>query len=151
MYKYKIGYGTCEENSFVELEHEKKFKKKEVTQMVAEAIEALFPDKINDDVKTESGEYYEFAFKFDQFWRDGLSKSNIIDWLIENKGFKPIEYELVWSAWGWASVLDPKDWKMYRKNNDELAQITKYLNSKGITQEKFPFENWEKKLKKDIS
>lgn len=144
MYKYKIGYGTCEEFACVELEHKDKFSKADITRMVAEAIEAIFPDKMKH-AKNEKGYYYEFAFKFEQFWTNGLNETNIISWLIENKGFKQSEYELTWSVFGWASVLDKKDWNGDRGKNDELAKITTYLNKKGIKKENFPFENWKSK------
>ena len=38
MYNYKIGYNSCEESNYKELEHESKFTDKQITEMIGEAI-----------------------------------------------------------------------------------------------------------------
>ena len=136
MYRYKIGYGTCEESEFVELEHEKKFTEDDITQMIAETIEAEIKEGLFEE-KDEEGFYYDFAFNFNHVWNNAHEDKKLVDWLIENKGFVLVKYEVDWDAFGWASVLDKNDWKTYRQKGDNLSKITDYLASKGIKKENY--------------
>ena len=139
MYLYKIGYGTYEENSYVELSHENKFTEEELTEMIASAIASLIVH-IEPD---ENGQYYAHQFKFDEFFNgiyrfDSKERKDIVEWLIEVKGFKRIEYDVTWQGFGWCSVLDKGDWASSRKKNDEVSQITDHLNKFGIKNEDYP-------------
>lgn len=137
IYRYKIGYGTCEESSFVELEHSKKFSKDQITEMIGEAILSMFIEVLERwHERIEKAQYQSFMFKFEEFWREG-SENGIPEWLVKNKGFKRVEYEVEWDVFGWASVLDKDDWRMHRGENDELSKITDYLEKNGIKESMF--------------
>lgn len=132
MYKYKIGYSTWEESSYVELEHVEKFSHDQMTMMIAEAVKELF-DEITgkNDEKDDIGKqyYHVFSTKFQNFW-DG--DKNIVDWLVSKKGFSKIEYELAWWVDGWDKVLDPKKENCFATTGN-LTKISDYLKKEGIS------------------
>ena len=110
MYLYKIGYTSCEESGFWDLWHEQKFTQDDLTNMIAEAIIALKPQIHKDDEEYTDNlqEYFEH-----------YKRENIASWLIENKGFKSVDFQEIWSAFGWASVFDINDWESYRDETDK--------------------------------
>jgi len=130
MYNYKIGYGSYEESSYRELQHEKKFIDEEITEMIAEAVVDTIK-KMKMDTR-----YYTHNFQ-DVF--EGCYKKDCPDvckYLIEKFGFKPIEYELFWSVFGWPSIFDKTDWEGGRDSqNDHLNKITEAVNKAGFTRE----------------
>lgn len=100
MYKYQIGYSTWEESSYVELYHEQKFTEDDITNMVAEAIYARIEYlKANNAFSND-----KYMNKFSSYW-DTYTDTSIPDWLIKNKGFVKIEYDLSWSCDGWECVF----------------------------------------------
>jgi len=109
MYLYKIGYTSCEENGFWDLSHTEKFTQDDLTNMIAEAIVALKPEINNEyDYTKDLQEYFEH-----------YEGDTIASWLIKNKGFKAVDFQEVWSGFGWASVFDIKDWDEYRHDTDK--------------------------------
>lgn len=119
-YNYKIGYYSHEESNYVELQHEKQFNDDELTEMVAEAtVETI------KKMKRAGDRVHDFQHVFDN------EGSNIAQYLIEKFGFKYIEYELCWRAFGWASIFDKTDWKDDRGNH--LDKITDIVNNAGVT------------------
>ena len=54
----------------------------------------------------------------------------IYRWLIDNKGFKPIEYEVDWEVFGWAKLLNKTSWGTDR--DETLDEITDYLNKREL-------------------
>lgn len=115
MHKYKIGYTSYEESSFVELEHETLFTKDEITKMIGEAV----VDKIrNRDANDYLHNYGNF-------------EDDVIDYLKDIKGFKEIIYDVEWTISGWASLFDKTD-----RNSDDLPdeniKIVDMVNKAGF-------------------
>ncbi len=104
-YFYKIGFYSYEESDYDILEHKIKFTKEEVTDMIAEAIVALEKEMICSGHCT---------LNFEDFWTSGLSK-----WLISNKGFVKVNFEVVWDVFGWANVFNISDWASDRTEVDK--------------------------------
>ena len=106
MYNYKFGYYSCEESEYFELSHEKKFSKEELTEIIAEICKGL----INFEERN-------FGFQY-------LIES-VREELINKYGFKEIGYEVKWDVFGWADLLDEKDWE--ESTNDTLKDLRKRL------------------------
>jgi len=51
---------------------------------------------------------------------------DLIQYLIEKFSFKRMEYELIWSTFGWASIFDKTDWEGDRDSH--LDKITDAVN-----------------------
>jgi len=131
-YNYKIGYHSHEESDYVELQHEKKFSDNELTEMIAEATVEI--------IKKRTGNY---THNFQDIFGD----SSLIQYLIEKFGFKLIEYELRWSAFGWASIFDKTNWKEDR--GDHLDKITDAVNKAGFTRKDDDYLREDDELNKD--
>lgn len=123
MHKYQIGYGSHEESSYVQLEHEKKFTKEEIIKMVAEAIVSIY----TTNPKKFKGwkEDKEFGIAFRRFWHQ-YGEKGIPEWLIENKGFVLIKFDEQVEFFGWASSFDIKDWGGDRYEDD--SPLVKEVN-----------------------
>lgn len=113
MYLYKIGYYSYEETDYAELKHEQSFSKSQITEMVAEAIIDILTRRTKDD-------YYHSYQDFHE---------RVIKWLVEHKGFVEVEYDTVWSEFGWGSVFCGKDWD--RDRDTELNRLAALLNEAG--------------------
>ena len=126
MYCYKIGYGSYEESSYKELEHEEKFTDKQITKMIGEAIIDLWDDRWKDQHEYVEKEKAEFVEKYigceyeEGFFHELMTieyffeNENIWNWLIENKGFKKIIYEVDWSIFGWENLAEKDSWESDR-------------------------------------
>lgn len=119
-YNYKIGYYSHEESDYVELQHEIKFSDNELTEMLAEATV---------DIITKMKKRIRYIHNFQDAFES--EDPSLIRYLIEKFGFKLIDHELCWSAFGWASVFDKSDWKGDR--DDHLDKITDIVNRTGFT------------------
>jgi hypothetical protein len=130
MYYYDIGYGTCEESSFVTLTHEKKVTQDDLHQMIKKICIELYQEFHTDsDQFTDDGEKWHSLEKmfdhctFQDLWnthrfpRDE-DQVSIVDKLIKDYGFQRIKYEAEIAYFGWAS-LDKVDWTGH---TDELTQ-----------------------------
>ena len=128
MYRYKIGYTSYEESSFVELEHELKYTEEQLADVVADAtvevikqMKALPKEammRVHSFQDICSGSYTD----------DGIS---LADCLINKFGFKPIVYEQVFSVFGWPSIFHKTDWKGDRSVT--LNKITDRVLAAGFT------------------
>lgn len=114
MYLYKIGYYSMEESDYIELQHDKKFSDDEMSEMIAEAT--------IDTIRKEGITKYTFQCIF--------SSDNFIQFLKNKFNFKELEYELKWSAFGWASIYDKNDWKHDR--DESLNKITDAVKKAGF-------------------
>lgn len=133
MYRYKIGYTSYEESSFVELEHEQKFSHQELSELIAEATVETF--------KKLRGKSNIYIHNFQDVFHDIYNTQyNIVSYLIENKGFKRIEYQDVWSVFGWASIFDRQDWGSDR--DPELDFIVNKMNEAGFDAKDDSHLNW---------
>jgi hypothetical protein len=133
MYRYKIGYTSYEESSFVELEHEQKYTHQELSEIIANATVEV--------VKVLKKIPNSYTHSFQDVFEGLYSECNVISYLIANKGFKRIEYQDVWSVFGWASIFDKTDWGS--ENRDwELDFIVEKILEAGFTKEDDRHLNW---------
>jgi hypothetical protein len=106
-YKYKIGYTTFEESEFEELTHDVLFPYNEITNMIAQATAKA----AHSDPDGDHGNAFQRYF------------SDVIDVLVCDYGFKRIEYDLIWSTFGWAPVIDDGTWRLEIEQHPELQVI----------------------------
>ena len=131
MYKYKIGFTSCEESGFVELEHETKLVQKDISEMIAEYIRLKTPF-LRKAVFGKHGVQKEYGTSFEEFFyahQEELSEEkSLLSWLIKEKGFLPVVYEQVWTGWGWAEVLERDSWRSYRGGGEDvLDEVQDFL------------------------
>lgn len=108
-YLYNLGYHTYEESMYNQLYHNKKFTKEEFEELVIKIIL-----KILSTHKHKRVSYQDIHFE-------------VFEELINNFGFKEVEFEGEFSVFGWANLLDKTDWK--RDCDETLEKIrSKILN-----------------------
>ena len=54
---------------------------------------------------------------------------SIYAWLIENKGFKKLEYTAVSGIFGWGDIADSSDWKHEQSTNSLYKKIIDAIDS----------------------
>jgi hypothetical protein len=111
MFLYKFGYGSYEESNFYEICHKKQFSEKEFTSIIADSIIKVLYDCCNG-----INDVYIF--------NDGISYEDIHEYVFEELkkiGFEKVEYEVVWSCFGWPSLTNKNSWGKQRGN--ELNEI----------------------------
>ena len=116
MYVYKIGYGGFEESGSIELCHEDKFTKEQMTDMIAEAV--IYKIRNKDE--------YDYFYGYDHFINEFVAM-----YLIKEKGFSTVEYELVWEGCCNASMFYEAEHSSYRLP-DEHHELIRLLNDAGI-------------------
>jgi len=130
MYKYKIGHSDWEEYECIELEHTEQFTQDQITQIIAEAVEYIYP-LIADKNKDESGEYKYMHSRFDHIWNGDYGNTITLPaYLIKFKGFKEIQYEVNWTINSRSNVL--KTYMSHCTESDNLNKIITYLEQKNI-------------------
>ena len=123
-YYYKIGYGHHEYSHAIELIHECKFTHKQIQKMINEGVIELF----NEVIPPQTKPYSRWQFYMKEFFED----DKIINWLIERKGFKKVEYTVDYQCW-YEDILSGKK---------ENKSIGRYLNKHGIKKKNFNIERW---------
>ena len=123
MYLYKIGYYDYDEGSENEFIHEQLFSEEDITRMVVEAI--IDTIKI-EEKKGKDG--YIYPFGFSGFYRD------VIKYLIEQKGFTPVKYDVTWFTGG-RSIYGYNEYEDEDDRKDMIrGLIIKLLNEAGYDQ-----------------
>lgn len=113
MHIYDIGYYSHEESDNVQFYHEQKFVKKEFEDIVIKAaISVLKNQKIG-----KSG-----IITFQDIFHD------VVEELVRNFGFKKVEFDAKFNAFGWANIFDEKDWEDDR--DEQLDLLTKAITAK---------------------
>lgn len=107
-YNYKIGYHSYEESDDFELSHDMKFSQEELAMMIAKICKGLVTEGGRN---TFQNIYY-----------------SVKDELIQYHGFKEIEYEIEYSVFGWADILNENDWKDSGDTLEDLRKKIKELN-----------------------
>lgn len=110
MYIYNVGYHSYEESEYVQLCHTKKFNKKEFEKIVTKATVNILKE-----YKIKKGEKLSFQDILHEVVRE----------LIKNFGFEEIKFTSEFNVFGWANILDEKDWKHDR--DEQLKLLTKLL------------------------
>jgi len=124
MYKYKIGYADYDDSEFVELEHEEKFTKDELTTMIGLAVVAAVRDfKADDD---------EYVHGFN----DVMNHGSMCGHLMLMYGFKPVRYEVCWEALGHVSLFDEAelaDWQLDGEAGRNTLELIRMVNGAGFS------------------
>lgn len=116
MHIYNLGYHTYEESDYVQLYHKKKYSKKEFEKVVAKAAVSVLKNSKN---KKENKISFQDIF------------FSLIEGLVEQFGFKEVKFDAEFSVFGWANILDEKDWKHDRdKQLNELTRSLKTIKDK---------------------
>lgn len=113
MYIYNIGYHSYEESEYVQLYHKKEFDKKTFEKILCQATINVL--KNNEEFRKEDKRHVTFQNIF----------SEVVEELIKNFEFKELKFTSEFSVFGWASILDEKDWKMNR--DEQLNLLTKTI------------------------
>lgn len=114
MYIYNIGYNSYEESEDVQLYHEQKFSKKEFENIVIKATINVLKSR-----KIKKGEHVTFQ----------RILHCVVKELIRNVGFKKVEFTAGFNVFGWANILDKKDWEDDR--DEQLKLLTKDIIFEG--------------------
>jgi len=122
MYSYKIGYWTCEESSYLEVQHEKVFTEVELTEIVSDIVVEV----INLTRKTKDYNISNFKSAF--------HNEHFLRLLIDKYKFVEVKYEQEISYFGWFSIFGGDNWKTYKDDNDN--KLIEKVNKGGYTFEK---------------
>ncbi len=106
-YIYNIGYGTCEESDYFQLCHEIKYSQREFEKIIVKIVMKEFKGH-----KVEKDEKISFQ---DILYR-------LVEELTKNFGFKRVKFTAEFNVFGWANLLDKKDWEEDR--NIQLNMLT---------------------------
>lgn len=143
MYKYRIGAHEEDIEFGYELYHKKKFTEKEIIDFVVEAIENLFPEYYANEIEEISNlsdsNLSSFLSKpnltlIEFFWGKRDCESSVCQWLVENKGFRFVEYEVDINMYGRVNLLDDKECRRALKNrspDSEAHKVIRKLLSRG--------------------
>lgn len=118
VYIYNVGYYSYEESCYAQLYHMKKFTQKEFEDIVIKASISVLKD--HEYVKNYKQSNKE-PFKITVTFQDILF--SVIEVLIEKFGFKKVNFIGKFDVFGWADILDSKDWKGER--DKQLDRLTK--------------------------
>jgi hypothetical protein len=138
VYLYNIGYGTCEESSYKQYSHEKKFSEQELRDIVKECIIAVIEHYAG---RFGKGGYHETCFhvsdsgpQFDEIMNEPMFEELLIE-----RGFNPSKFEARFDTFGWASAMDDTDWEGHTGEEDKKLQheIAEVCRGKGIFVENF--------------
>jgi hypothetical protein len=110
MHIYNVGYGTREESDYFQLCHKQKFSKGEFELIVAAAV-----TKVLKGMKPKERRKATFQ-KILYSVVDGLTK----------EGFTRVKFDAEFDVFGWAEILDEKDWAIDR--DEQLNFLTKTVS-----------------------
>jgi len=119
-YKYQIGCGDEMGSEAFQLEHDEQFTNDELTAMIGEAV--------LDILAKEGKRSGRLSHGFGEYPR------NIITWLVDNKGFSKIEYQVNWWVSSRHSIFDKSEWYDVNDNYPDsvnLAAIADIMNAAG--------------------
>lgn len=102
---YNIGYSTYEESEYYQLYHKIKYSQEEFEKIVTKAVTNQFKGH-----KVKKKERISF--------QDIIS--SVVEELTNNFGFKKVDFIAEFSVFGWANLLDKKDWEEDRNKQLEL-------------------------------
>lgn len=102
---YNMGYSTYEESGYYQFYHKRKYSQTEFEKIVAKAVMNWFKGyKVK---KKETISFQDIIF-------------NVVEELTNNFGFKKVNFTAEFSVFGWANLLDKKDWEGDRNKQLEL-------------------------------
>jgi len=110
MHIYELGYHSYEESQYTQLYHEKKFNQNEFEKIICQAAANILKG-----YKIRKGE--RISFQDINF--------SVAEELIKNFGFKKVNFAATFNVFGWANILDEKDWEHDR--DEQLNLLTKSL------------------------
>ena len=147
MFNYKIGYSSYEDSHYVELSHETEYSKEQLQSLVFEAVKYFFNNLKEED-------HYKYDKPYNINFSDIIDK--IRDILINQFGFKKIEYNSHFDIFGWPKILVENDWE--GQTGETLDKMREFLSSNGIKLysdeeheelRKLDFQEWRSILDED--
>ena len=112
MYIYNIGYHSYEESDYIQNFHKKKINKKGLEDIIIKATVNVFK---SHEVKKDKGVTFQYILY------------DVVEELIKNFGFKEVEFTSQFNIFGWANILDEKDWEGDR--DEQLKKLTKSIKN----------------------
>lgn len=116
-YFYDLGYYSYEENGACQLYHYKKFSQRDFEKFVALAT--------SQAIKEHQPSNERITFQ------DILHSVEFL--LIKKFGFKKVKFTAKFNTFGWADILDEKDWGSDR--DEQLNRLTEALKKEEFIQE----------------
>jgi len=120
IFTYNVGYHSYEESEYTQLLHSEEFTEQQLLEWVTEAI---------IQIMRESGRK-RYSKKFEG-WYEYLH-SRVIDYLVENKGFKELKFQASFSLFGWSSIFTDNWGKQV--SDDNMSVIRRAVREAGYTQ-----------------
>lgn len=134
MYLYKIGYTSYEEAPQIVLAHEALWTQQEFERLIYEVTAQVIEQTTRVDQKDD---YREGLYTSEQRFEDYYEK--VAEVLVEERGFRRVQYQASFMPFGWPSIFNSDDWKSDR--DEQLAGLTRFLNERGMTKEAYPYCN----------
>lgn len=110
MYIYNIGYGTREESDYYQLYHKQRFTKSKFEMIVSKAVAKILRSMKQDQRERATFQDILYAVV------DELTKS----------GFERVKFDAEFDVFGWAHILDKKDWNIDR--DEQLNFLTRTVS-----------------------
>ncbi len=126
MYIYDIGYYSHEESDNVQFYHEQKFSKKEFEDARKQSFRHPgIEDSVNIVIKAAIN-----MLKNQKIGKRGIITfqdifHDVAEELTRNFGFRRVDFTARFNAFGWANILDKKDWEDDR--DEQLNLLTEKL------------------------
>lgn len=133
MFFYNVGYGTCEESEYWQFTHKGLYTEAELEQIVQDCMLEVLVKAAKPKAKWS----HQRSPKIQDVMGDshGIRKNgellrieNRFLMAMERRGFKQVKFDRTISLFGWASCLDPKDWRSY--TCPEQRKFVKTLRSR---------------------
>ena len=125
MYFYDIGYQGQDEGEYWQLAHDCEYSKDELASLIHEAVVAIIPEECYIKGKPYIHDIATLVHK-------------IAPWLVENKGFRRLEFTAEWQCDSGDSIIMPED-----TDNKELIELSKALRAAGYTWRDDSHYRWE--------
>jgi hypothetical protein len=138
MHLYNIGYGTCEESSYKQYQHEEEYNEGELATIVK--------DCLIDVIDFYAGRFGEEGYHDPSFYvgNEGPSFQELMDddkfkEALEGRGFRPIDFRCSFNTFGWASAIKPGNWSGHTgpEDNELQSQLQNRCEELGIFVETF--------------
>ncbi len=125
---YNVGYDSYEESEYIQLYHEKEFSQQKFEEIVIEATILV----LKEDKENYINRYKELKEKGDDIlptvtFQDILH--SVVEALVKSFGFKKVKFTGDFNVFGWADILDEKEWEHDR---DELLRKLTERARKGL-------------------
>lgn len=124
---YQVGYGSCEESNYYQLEHLVLYTEKEFSKIIQDCL----CDVLIKEAKPKSMFKHRRSPKLSDLIDSDVKIRDVYDnrflRALEKRGFKRVRNSQTFTVFGWASALEPMDWKEY--TGEEQREFVKRLRA----------------------